>query len=139
MEHHHHEQEAGACSCGHHHDEGLCPYHIHGHLHEGAAAVSGKLTLHGSLLEHQNAICRMLEELSSQVREHGGIVGHIKASVTQRNNTIFSVTKHVAMVTPCDGARLEIGVVAIAFSIEVDTLAHWLHEALEKLEKQDTN
>lgn len=134
MEHHH---EPGACSCGHSHGEGDCPYHIHGHIHEGAAAVSGKLTLSGSLRDHQAAISEMLEHLAAEVWEHGGLVGHIKASVAQSSSTVFSVTKHRATVTPCDGQTLDICVVAIAFSVEVDTLANWLHEALEKLETEN--
>lgn len=149
MEHHHHEHEAcscgndhhehEACTCGHehHHHEQHCPYHIHGHIHEGAAAVSGRLTLPGSLYNQQEAVSKMLEGIAAQIRDAGGIVGHIKASATERKSAIFSVTKDKATVTPCEGDVLELSVTLIAFSVNLGTLEHWLHEALGKLEKKE--
>lgn len=137
MEHHDHphDHHGDTCSCGHHHGEAHCPYHIHGHIHEGAAAVSGSLTLPGDV--EAQAISRMLEGLGAQVRCRGGIIGHIKASAARRSTTLFSVTKDTATVTPCEGSSLDVSVTVIAFAVELETVESLLHDALEQLEKEN--
>lgn len=141
MEHHHHHHDHGPdCTCGcqdhHHHDHEH--HHEHHHKEEKIrvsvhdVSVVGNLTLEAHL-EYPEAVERLsglLSEVSGAVTAHGGIVGHIKALVTDMSrNCMISVTdEEEASVKEYHAPKVTMEIACIVMALKQEELKHILQK-----------
>lgn len=138
MEHHGHHHDHG------HHDHGPdCTCGCHDHGHDGririavhGVSVAGSVTLTAEL-EYKAGVRefgRLLSGISREISEQGGIVGHIKALVTDEGRScMLSVTdEEDASCTDCSAPRLRVEIACIAMALEPEELRHILHHHLKK-------
>ena len=135
MEHHEHHHDHGPdCTCGCH------DHHEHPeHHHEDRIRVErhdvscvGSLTLKVAMEYSQGVrlFGELLSKVASAVTEHGGIVGHIKALVTDMSrNSMLSVTdEEEAIVTEYVSYQLAVEIACIVMALEPECLKHILLE-----------
>jgi hypothetical protein len=99
-------------------------------MHDEARVISGSLLLFTEYEKLRAAMAAQLEKLAEHVTEHGGIVGHIKASCEVLSVEMFSVTDTDVSAKKAPGQRIKINVAAIVFLIEPETAERLVSEAL---------
>lgn len=117
--HEHHDHDHGHThDHGHHHTE-----HVHHRdgltlvEHEGALVAS----FEGETGEDRGALSARIERLASAITAGGGLVGHIKGTLTESGTTLFSTTGGpVSLSEGGRGGRVQL--VAIIFSLSEEEL-----------------
>lgn len=134
--------------CGHdHHD------HIHSdvdscaetrseekvqiHLHDGAVVASAACTVVEEK-EQVDAVFQKLEDalktFGAWVRAQGGIIGHIKVSVEQKNSRMYSLTDEILNCTEQKNVSLYIQIAAIIYLIEEKQLEDGFSQLIRRVE-----
>ncbi len=134
--HHHHHDHGPDCTCGcqdhhehhHHHEE-----RIRVSVHDVSVAGSLSLTVSMEYAEGVRLFSRILSEISGKITAHGGIVGHIKALITDMSKScMLSVTdEEEASVSEYTSPRILVEVACITMAMEPGELKHILHEHFE--------
>lgn len=144
-EHHHH----------HHHDDDdeCCDEHDHEHEHEDeipegrmnlgttgyvdrsthqtASIASAKGTLNVPADEADDVMCKVLGEIGDWVNENGGLVGHIKCTVSKEDVTAISYTDDTVQVKHPGDPIANVIFAAIVFNIEPEDMQAKVWNALE--------
>jgi hypothetical protein len=137
--------------CGHDHDhDGHSHDHDHAHIHEdaigvprvelteheGALIASGVLRIYTTDLDAvRSALSEQMTAAAQQVEQAGGIIGHIKATLSSTNTEMLSITDVSQPIQDKTTEMLEasINLVLIVFAIDKDLLIAWTQEALDVL------
>lgn len=148
MEHHEHQPHGPGCTCGcqdhhghdHSHDYHHGHDHDHGHHHDHRhhhtdnpihvaihdVSVVGSLTLTVGMEYSQgiDLFRGILSEIAGEITALGGIVGHIKALVTDLSNScMLSVTdEEESSILPCHDPRISVEVACITMALEPEAL-----------------
>lgn len=136
MEHGHIEHEEHACERGHHHatntltnHEGITVTH-----HEGAVICSAERVIAKEYGWVRNSLAMELKKLAEWVEEQGGIVGHIKAFLTELGYTsMLSTTGDDVQIKETWKPKVIVNIAIIAFVGNDGDLCAKLVETLEKL------
>ena len=100
-------------------------------IHDDAIVISGSLSMRFIDLDIYAVVSEALEAAARDISMSGGIVGHIKASVTTTSITIISTTGDNAMSkeSPVHNARIIIA--AIVFQIDPQEAQNKLKKSLK--------
>ena len=99
-------------------------------IHDEAVVISGSLTLEYGASDLHAWITNELEKAAQDIKDKGGIVGHIKAAVSITATEIISVTDEKAMVTQSPRNTARIALAAIMFAIEPPDAESIIRKAL---------
>ena len=86
-------------------------------VQDEAVVISGSLTIRFESADLNAYIAEKLEIAVREINEHGGIVGHVKASVSTKSSCMISVTDEKAMVKDSKMRSARIALAAILFKI----------------------
>lgn len=140
---HHHEHDESCCGHDHEHTE-----HTHSHEHDDknfnvsisyhdmSVIASYKFDLNvGENIDKDKCISEFLLDIGSEVEEHGGIIGHIKAiSCGCENGKMLSVTYDGAVTeNPVKIHKIYAEGVAIVFNVDGEVLSHIVRESYEEI------
>ena len=92
--------------------------YIERQIHDDAIVISGSLSIRFEPTDLEACIAEYLEAAAREIKEHSGIVGHIKASVSTSSTSMVSVTDEEAMVKYSPIRRARITLAAIVFIID---------------------
>ena len=87
-------------------------------IHDDAVVISGSLSLRFEAVDLNAWVAEEIETAVRVIKEHGGIVGHVKAFVSASSSCMISATDNKAMVKESDTRRARITLVAILFAID---------------------
>ncbi|WP_368293020.1 hypothetical protein [Dehalobacter sp. TBBPA1] len=143
-EHHeHHEHEGQACQCGHHHDEQheqheksvLCNQEeITVTHHEGAVILSTERVIAKEYSWVRDRLNKELQSLAGWVEDQGGLVGHIKAFLTETGYTcMLSTTGEDVQIKETLKPKVTAKITLIVFINNENELYSKLAETLKKL------
>ena len=99
-------------------------------IHDDSIVISGSLTIRFDTQELNDLISEELEAAAQKIKESGGIVGHIKASVSVVSTCMISVTDEKAMAKDPPMRRARITLAAIVFKIEPVEAENVIRKAL---------
>lgn len=135
MEHEYHEHEDHACECDHHHETSAVTNHegITVSHHEGAIICSAKLVVAKEYEWVKDTLASELKSLADWVEDHGGIVGHIKAFLTEQGySSMLSTTGEDVHVKETRKPKVTVNIAIIVFIKNEKQLCLKLAELLEK-------
>lgn len=122
----------------HHHDEDCCCEECSGigiAYHEGA--LIGTLTGHittDSVDAAKELLCSAMTELAARINTAGGVIGHIKAIVSEEGRGYqISVTDEDSMVRSLSPSAYRADCAAIVFAVEEDALRTYMQETVGAL------
>ena len=104
--------------------------HIDRQIHDGAIVISASLSLDCGAVDLLKCIAGELETAAHEIKELGGITGHIKASVATESTCMISVTDETAMVKESPMRRTRIRLAAIVFHTDPDDAENIIRKAL---------
>jgi len=104
--------------------------YIERQIHDEAIVVSASLTLKSDVADLNARIAEGLESAAREVNEQGGIVGHIKASVSTTSSCMISVTDESAMIKDSPLRRAQISLASILFLIDPEDAENIVRKAL---------
>ena len=131
--HGHAHDENGNCILENHDAPGTV--HVESHLHDEARVISGHLTIVAGYETVRVALSSALGHLAKMVQEHGGIVGHIKASCEVTQVEMFSVTDVDVSVKSSSVQEIKINLAAIVFLIGLEEAENMVSKVLEIIRK----
>ena len=99
-------------------------------IHDDAIVISASLTVDSDAGDLHARIAEELEAAAREVKERGGIVGHIKASVSAASTCMISVTDEEAAVKDSPIRRARITLAAIVFLISPEDAESIVRRAL---------
>lgn len=110
--------------------------HIERNMHDEAVVVSGTLNLVNVSGELNMWIAQELEAAASEINTNDGIIGHIKAAVTNTSTDMISVTEEKAMLksSPLHSARITLTV--IVFMLDPEEVEMIARKALTAIRKR---
>ena len=97
---------------------------------DDAIVISASLTVRSNASDMCARVADALEVAAREVREQGGIVGHIKASVSITSTKVVSVTDEESMVSDSPLLRAQIAVAAILFLLDVKDAENIIRKSL---------
>ena len=98
-------------------------------MHEGAVAASFEKDLTGSQDEIITRLKGCMEALRAEIKEHHGVIGHIKASITSaQQTTMLSLTKDIIDEKCEQGSVCRVCFAAIVFNIEEEHMEELVEE-----------
>lgn len=139
MEHDHHEHQAheeSACDCGHHHEKSSVTNHegITVSHHEGAVICSAERVIVKEYRWVRDTLAGELKTLADWVEDQGGMVGHIKAFLTEKGySSMLSTTGDDVQIKETRMPKVTVNLAIIVFFKNEDLLCLKLAELLEKL------
>ena len=107
--------------------------YIERQIHDDAIVISGSLDIGSDIVDLNTKIAERLDAAALQINGRGGIVGHIKASVSTTSTCMVSVTEEKAMVKESPLRRVRITLAAILFLIDPADAENIIRNALEAL------
>lgn len=147
---HHHEYEEQPCSCGHdhiehHHQEKKHHHeeHQHGGLghheltithHENAVIVSAEREIRGDYNRVKEAMTRGLKDLADWVESQNGLVGHIKAHLSEKGySAMLSTTGDDVQIKESDKQIVTVNLAVIVFVDNEEGLAEQVSQLLKEI------
>ena len=137
--HHGHEHHQGhSCTNDHeneHHydkngNDGILLTH-----HNGAIILSLSRELPLNFDKSEKILQNKMEELSAWVNKQGGLVGHIKAYVTQKSKSaMISTTGNGCNIIPAESDSTLLDLTVIVFMVDEHQMCHRINEMLEHME-----
>jgi hypothetical protein len=103
---------------------------IERHMHDEAIVISGSLIADYDSSDISVRVEKELELASGEITAKGGIVGHIKASLTVSATSMISVTEDKAMTKESPRKRAQITLAAIVFNIDPGIAEDIIRKAL---------
>ena len=133
--HHHDHENCGDCAAcsGCAENSALGEIRLDWKLHEGAVVISASLTAMGDSAAARLILERGLTDIAGYVTALGGIIGHIKASLTSAETETFSITDTALNSKISDEQRVKINLVVIVFGVEPEAAAQFVRETLERI------
>ena len=104
--------------------------HIDRQIHDGAIVISASLILDCGAVDLLTCIAGELETAAHEVKERGGIVGHIKASVSTKSTSMISVADETAMIKESPLNHTRITLAAIVFLLDPEDAQDIIRKAL---------
>ncbi|MCR1839507.1 hypothetical protein [Murimonas intestini] len=122
--HAHTHEDGCACNECRHETENKNPS-ISSHLQDGACIVSAQYHTCMDAEALGIRLTELLEELASKINAHGGIIGHIKASLDIHRAEMYSVTEEKVTRKSSQVPDITLCLAAIVFMVpEEELLAH---------------
>lgn len=122
----------------HEHEHKLANGEVEVNLHEeGALIASGSLTLVGAEVEDiSTRLSVALATVAGQVDAAGGLIGHLKATITNSSVRMLSTTAAETEVSVKLSANSEVlvNVVLIVFMVDQDDLLKWGQQLMAALQ-----
>lgn len=142
----HHPQPEETCVCGHDQNEHKDhDHHQHQHPelghndlsithHENAIIVSAEREISGDYQLIKDALALGLKELANWVESQNGLVGHIKAHLTEKGkSTMLSTTGDTVQVKEAHHPAVILNLAVIVFIADEAALANQVSVMIEKL------
>ena len=99
------------------------------HVHEGAVAASFEKDLTGRQEEIIEKIKGCMEALRAELKEHHGVIGHIKASITSaQKTTMLSLTKDIIDEKSEESSVSRVCFAAIVFNVDEELMEELVEE-----------
>ena len=116
--------------------------YIERQIQDEAIVISGSLTIKFESADLNAYIAEKLEIAVREIKEHGGIVGHVKASVSTKSSCMISVTDEKAMMKDSNMRSAKITLAAILFKINPVDAENIIRKVLSEIRtrsKTDSN
>jgi len=103
---------------------------IERHIHDEAIVISGLLTIKSDAVELNSWIEDEVGAAVREVKERGGIVGQIKAAVTETSTCVITVTDEKTLVKETPQRQVKIMLAAIMFMVDPKEAENIVRRAL---------
>lgn len=145
-EHQHHSHQEASCSCGHDHDKhkdhgkDKAQHPNPGHEdisithHENAVIVSAEREISGDYILIKETLELGLKALADWVESQDGLIGHIKAHLTEKGkNAMFSTTGDVVHIKETHHPSVTLNLAVIVFVNDEAALADQVSAMIKNL------
>jgi hypothetical protein len=145
-EHEHEHEHVHTADCGHDHSHDHTHEHSHGEdavtaavgeiavetsFHDEAIIVSGTLTVMTESPDAlRDALASEIEKIAAAITADGGIIGHVKASVSATSVDMLSVTDVEVSIKRSPETEFKINLAAIVFAIDPEAAERYVTDAL---------
>ena len=104
--------------------------YIERQIHDESVVISGSLTIRFDDADLNVWVAEEIEAAIREIKEHNGIVGHVKASVSTTSSCMISATDEKAMVKESSTRRARITIAAIMFTIDPTVAENIIRKSL---------